>query len=43
MTRATISGTTTRSGTLKSVKMPVARMEFQKGSWVVEPDRNRSR
>jgi hypothetical protein len=40
MTSATISGMTRSSGTLSSVKIPVASMEFQKSENVVELESN---
>ena len=43
ITSATTSGTTISSGTLNSVKMPVACIEFQNGSNVTDPGVNRSR
>jgi hypothetical protein len=42
MVRAMTSGTTSSSGTLKTVKMPVARIACQKLEYVIEPGVNRS-
>src|SRR4051812_28471067 len=41
ITRAIISGTTRSSGTLKTVKMPVARIDCQNAENVIEPGVNR--